>query len=178
MIKHTLKNGMEITIEVREFYGQLDLVAKDPVGKIIASGRILDINDFPLHDRKKIPIEYRYAIGNLVLSETKGLEVIAAIEAKKAEMATTPEGIERKLRAERQSLVDEINGALDEADRVKARSYESGEGTGQFVFAGKEWEEKADKAKIKLAKFDKMHPEIIAGIKKDRSEAADRHAWD
>lgn len=181
MIQHTLKSGAIITIEIEEYCQQISPKVRDASGKTIASGQIIKTDKLSPRTKNSIPAEYRqgyYIIGNVLLPDNVGQMVIDALDAKKAEIAATPEGIKNRLRSEREALVDEINGALDEADRAKDRSYESGEGTGQWVFAGRKWEERADAAKAKLVAFDKVHPEIIEGIKKEKSEAADRHTWD
>jgi hypothetical protein len=84
----------------------------------------------------------------------------------------------RALNIQRQDLVDEINGSLDEARQLQDKSYESGEGTGAWIYAGDEWRERAKAAKVKLENFDVIHPEIIAEIKRIQKENVEKHFWD
>ncbi len=75
-----------------------------------------------------------------------------------------------ELQKKRRELTLAISGAYAEADPAKNHSYESGEGTGQWVFAGEKWEAKAKEAQKRLAEFDAAHPEVIAKIKADEED--------
>ena len=98
----------------------------------------------------------------------------AQIIAEIAEIeANDPATITRKLREERNTLVCNIQGAEDEMEERRNRSFESGEGTGKYA----QMPRIATEAREALKAFDVEHPEIIAGIEAEKAAAAERNLW-
>lgn len=180
-ISYTTKSGMELEIIVLEFHGRPNIDIKSGGNFICSDHGCWLVKSLPPALKQSLPsfvTQDYYMIGRCLIDHATGQKVLQTMADLQAQIDQRPEQIMLKLRQERASLVDDINGALDEADSAKARSYESGEGTGQFIFAGKKWEDRADSARAKLNAFDKAHPEIIEAIKKEKAEDAERHFWD
>ena len=95
-----------------------------------------------------------------------------AIDEADAAAKETPEGKERRLRRQRESLVTDYQGLMDEADAAFERGMESDGSSAwraKMAFSGR-----ITDAQIALEKFDAAHPEVLAAIETEKAAAAAR----
>ncbi len=111
--------------------------------------------------------------GMIALSPAEATELQSEFESAKRNW--TP-GMEYWIK-ERAKIVEDIHINRQIASKQRDRGFESGDGTGRYVHAGDQYDAEADKDSEKLAEFDRQHPEVIAEIRRRRSEAAERNIW-
>ena len=92
------------------------------------------------------------------------------------QIAATPEATRKRLRDDRQRLVDRIGGLMDQmrddANKAWARGDEAG-----WATANKTGDQGIAQAQRDLADWDAAHPEIKAEIDRERQEQAERALW-
>lgn len=176
MVKHTLTNGTVIEITAKDYCGHISPGTK--VNGKYYQGELLSPEKQAPQTRKALEskgyIGY-YVFDIIALPPEKGLEVEAMIAAAQAALDSTPEAILNKLIGTREGITSDIRACYEEAEYRKNKSYESGEGTGKFVFAGEKYEKEAETHRAKLNEFDKEHPEVIAEINRRKEE--DHKRW-
>lgn len=172
MVKHTLKNGTEIEITTKNYCGHISAQTKVN-GKYYYGTPYAPEKQAPATraNIEKAGHKGYWILDAMLLPPEKGLEVEAMIAAEQAILDSTQEAILEKLIGKREGITSDIRACYEEAEYRKNKSYESGEGTGAWVFAGEKYEKEAEKHRAELKKFDLEHPEVIAEIDRRKEEA-------
>jgi hypothetical protein len=108
---------------------------------------------------------FTHSAGNIAITAEEAAEVEAAMEAARADLRASPEG----LRAQREDLAERAEAVLAEIERARERAFERDIGKIPSYDSPK-----YRAAMTALQKFDKEHPEVIAKMTADRKEAAKR----
>lgn len=96
----------------------------------------------------------------------------SAIEQADAAAKETPEGTQRRLRQERESLVATYQGLMDEADAAFERGMES---DGSSAWRAKmAFSARITDAQLAVEKFDAAHPEMLDAINAEKAAATAR----
>jgi len=172
VIKKTGKDGRTVEIKLHRYAGQH--VAQAYLdGKYVGTGDPTKLNK-RVGDTTHYLSHTKPAIG---LTSEEAKAIIEAIRVADEAERQTPSGKLDTLRAERQRLAAEVSGHMDDADDAVNRAHDRGIVDVGYHERAKHVEA-AEEARERLAQFDAEHPEILAAIKKEREEKANRHQWD
>lgn len=175
MIKHTLTSGQEIEITAREYCGTVEAETK-------INGKFFRGNLIPpksQHPQMRKNLEAKgfpgyWMFDAICLPPGKAIEVQAMLTEAQAAIDATPEAQLRKNINIREDLRAKIRGCYADAQHAQDKSYESGDGTGRWVFAGDKFEAEVEKYRAELKDFEAAHPEVVAEIerRKERDHAS------
>lgn len=180
-ITHTFRNGETTEISTENFYGEVyaSCIVK---GKKVFGKPHQPTNKQTIDMLKNAGIAGWWTLGSvnamIPVSPEEAKAINEMIATEQVALDSTPERQMEILISKRQHLVDDINNARRFAQKQRDRGYDSGDGSGLYVFAGDKYDAEADEISKKLAEFDEQHPEVIAEIKRRRDEEAAKHIWD
>lgn len=106
--------------------------------------------------------------GRIALTSKEAECAQSALDAAKAAYEASAEGIEKKLRNERESLISQISAHLDDAQYYGTRAWESGNSVDGGYSIRKKHEDTANAAREALDEFDAKHPDLLAKIKAEQ----------
>lgn len=112
----------------------------------------------------KLPKEFTHILGAYPL---RADEIAAYDAARKAQPRTVD------LRRQREMLALTLQGAQDEERAAKAAAWDAGNETAAVAGTSQTVKD----AEAALADFDATHPEVVAAIRQEKAEMAERNRW-
>lgn len=165
-VTKTTKDGREVVIDTYHHLGAVWARATID-GTVIATGIPGLIQPIPDHP------EYTHGLGRLALTKQEFDAVKDLIHAARADYDATPEGAHARLVRQRERLVDEYNGRIEDAAEDKAAAFDRGELDHYFRTQHGDNETGIAQARAEIEVFDREHPEIVAEVTADERRRAD-----
>jgi hypothetical protein len=136
-------------------------------GKVVASGKPGVIPAIPGRP------EFTHGLGRVALTADEFTAVCDLIDAAQAEYDATPEGRFEVLSRQRERLVAEAYGAVDDAADDKAAAFDADELERYLVLQEGEDETRIAHLSAAVRVFDREHPEVLAALRAELRKRAD-----